>query len=466
MDPLSEISEEFPSMRVNAILALLVGGVLGFVLGRATVETPKLPAPTRAAAAPARPPGNRPPPRVDDTTTVHRVPLENSPASGVATAQVTLVEFSDYQCPYCGRANQTVEQLEQEYGPRLRVVMKQFPLSFHPNARPAALAALAAGEQGKYWEMHRLLFANQQRLSATDMEGYARQLGLSIERWKADMARPELASRIEKEQALGSSLGVTGTPAFFINGRMLSGARPADQFKAIIDDELTKAQKLLSSGVKPDQIYAKLMETGVVGAPPRPVVVQKVDIPADSPFTGPRNAKVTVVEWSDFQCPYCGRALNTVKDLEQRYPNDVKIVFRHLPLPMHSNAQLAAEASMAAHEQGKFWAMHDKLFQNQQALDRASLERYAQEIGLNMGRFREALDSGKFRARVQQDASAASAVGVTGTPTFFVNGRQVVGAQPVDAFNVPAELARANRLLASGVRPEALYERLLAASAQ
>src|SRR5262249_14790107 len=156
----------------------------------------------------------------------------------------------------------------------------------------------------------------------------------------------------------------------------------------------------------------------------------------------------------------------TVKAIEEKYPKDVKIVFRNLPLPFHQNAQLAAEAALAAHEQGKFWQMHDKLFTNQQALDRAALERYAEELGLDMNKFKSALDSGKFKARVQQDAAAASAVGVNGTPTFFVNGKQLVGAQPPDAFNIPSELERANKLLASGVRPESLYEKLMASNAQ
>jgi protein-disulfide isomerase len=458
-------------MKVNAILALLVGSVLGFVIGRGTAVSD---APTAAAlaaaakqgAAPNTPPARRTRPP-EDTTTVHKVVLGDAPILGPASAPITLVEFSDYQCPFCGRGNVTIEQLRKEYGPKIRIVMKQFPLSFHPNARPAALAALAAGEQGKYWEMHAKLFEKQQ-LQPSDIEGYAKDIGLNVAKWKAAQSKPELAKRIEADQAQGASLGVTGTPAFFVNGRFLSGAKPIESFKAIIDDELAKTSKLVASGVKPDAVYAKIMETASTAPPAaaaaqaRPTVTQKVTVPPDSPFVGPRNAKVTIVEWSDFQCPFCSRALNTVKELEQKYPNDVKIVFRNLPLPMHNNAQLAAEAAMAANEQGKFWPMHDKLFSNQQALDRASLERYAQELGLDMGKFNSALDTGKFKARVQQDASAAAAVGVSGTPTFFVNGKMLVGAQPTDAFGIPSELTRADHLLATGVAPENLYERILA----
>jgi protein-disulfide isomerase len=112
----------------------------------------------------------------------------------------------------------------------------------------------------------------------------------------------------------------------------------------------------------------------------------------------------------------------------------VKVVFRHQPLPFHNNAKIAAEASMAAHDQGKFWQMHDKLFANQQALERASLEKYASELGLDMGKFKAALDSGKFTKRVEADSAAGAAVGANGTPTFFINGREFVGAQPFESF--------------------------------
>ena len=130
--------------------------------------------------------------------------------------------------------------------------------------------------------------------------------------------------------------------------------------------------------------------------------------------------------------------------IEEAYKGKVRIAFKHQPLPFHSNAEPAAEAAMAANEQGKFWEMHDKLFANQQALDRPSLEKYAQEIGLNMNKFTAALDSGKFKDKVDSDAKEGAAVGATGTPTFFINGTRLVGAQPADKFKelIDAELKK------------------------
>src|SRR5206468_11307141 len=116
------------------------------------------------------------------------------------------------------------------------------------------------------------------------------------------------------------------------------------------------------------------------------------------------------------------------------YGGKLRVAFKQLPLPFHDKAHLAAEAALAANEQGKFWQFHDKLFANQQALDRPSLEKYAADLGLDLAKFKAALDSGKFKDKVDAEAREGAAVGATGTPTFFVNGTRIVGAQPVEAF--------------------------------
>ena len=404
--------------------------------------------------------------------TIYRVPIEGAPVQGKPTALITMVEFSDYQCPFCSRANGTVRELETQYGDQLRVVMKQNPLPFHEHAKGAALAALAAGQQNKYWEMHEKLFANQTALDDASIERYAEQIGLNVAKWKEAMKSSKLQETIQKDQALAQSLGATGTPAFFINGRKIAGAQPIDAFRRVIDEEMPNALALVKSGVKPDAVYAKVMENAVSRpvaptpptTPPIPTMARKIDVPQDAPIQGPKAAKVTIVEWSDFQCPFCSRAIPTLKQIEETYPKDVRVVFRHQPLPFHNNAKLAAEASMAANEQGKFWQYHDKLFANQQALDRASLENYASELKLNMTKFKAALDSGKFRSRVESDMSAGSAAGANGTPTFFINGRQLVGAQPFPSFKavIDEEIGKANRLIASGVKPDKVYEKLMA----
>jgi len=160
----------------------------------------------------------------------------------------------------------------------------------------------------------------------------------------------------------------------------------------------------------------------------------KVDA-GDDPSKGPATAPVTIVEFSDFQCPYCSRVNPTLKRLEERYKDKIRIVFRDFPLlQIHKDAGKAAEAAACAHEQGKFWAMHDKLFETQGNLDLASLRQRAVDIGLDPKAFNECLDSGKHTAEWQQDAKDAERYGVQSTPAFFINGRMVVGAVPDDQF--------------------------------
>ncbi|MFH1834859.1 MAG: thioredoxin domain-containing protein [Methanobacteriota archaeon] len=146
------------------------------------------------------------------------------------------------------------------------------------------------------------------------------------------------------------------------------------------------------------------------------------------------NAKVTIVEYSDFQCPYCSRVVPTVKKIEETYGEDVEVVFKHFPLAFHSYAKKAAEASECARDQGKFWEYHDKLFENQNKLDKDSLKKYAGELGLDANTFNKCLDSGTKTALVENNFEEGKSLGVTGTPSFFINGQKVVGAQPYEKF--------------------------------
>jgi protein-disulfide isomerase len=171
------------------------------------------------------------------------------------------------------------------------------------------------------------------------------------------------------------------------------------------------------------------------GGPPADTQVFKVEA-GNSPSKGPKNAPVTVIIFSDFQCPFCSRVEPTLKQLEDKYKGKIRFVWKNYPLPFHNNAQPAAEAAMAADAQGKFWEMHDKLFANQQALDRATFEKHAQELGLNMNKFKADLDTGKFKAAVQADVQYGNSLGGgMGTPTFFINGHKVAGAMPVESFS-------------------------------
>jgi protein-disulfide isomerase len=151
-----------------------------------------------------------------------------------------------------------------------------------------------------------------------------------------------------------------------------------------------------------------------------------------APVRGSPDAPVTIVEYSDFQCPYCARSVTDLKEVLNRYPTQVRWVFKHFPLPFHQDAPLAHKASLAAGEQGKFWEMHDLIFARQTAIKRNNLIQYAKDLGLDEKRFIKDLDNGKYQAQIDREVQEGTRLGVTGTPAFFVNGQLLVGARPVE----------------------------------
>ncbi|MBN1336671.1 MAG: thioredoxin domain-containing protein [Deltaproteobacteria bacterium] len=172
------------------------------------------------------------------------VPVDDDPVRGEASAPVTIIEFADYECPYCARGYQTMKQVMETYPGKTRWVYRDFPLSFHRNAMNAAVASNCAGAQGKYWEMHDLIFDNQKAMTEADLETYAGQIGLDAAAWKTCYTEREAQLKeIAADQTSGSEAGVTGTPAYFLNGLFISGARPFEDFKAAIDTELERLGK-------------------------------------------------------------------------------------------------------------------------------------------------------------------------------------------------------------------------------
>jgi protein-disulfide isomerase len=165
---------------------------------------------------------------------------------------------------------------------------------------------------------------------------------------------------------------------------------------------------------------------------------------AGYPSRGPATARVTIVEFSDFECPFCGALFPTLKSVEKTYPDTVRVVYRQFPLTnVHPHAQKSAEASLCAGEQGRFWEMHDSLFGFQDDLTIDSLTLRAMELHLDVPRFSACLDSGKHAETIRKDKEEAATLGVTGTPTLFINGRMLLGNQPAELKAlIEDELAR------------------------
>jgi protein-disulfide isomerase len=166
------------------------------------------------------------------------VSAANSPAKGSSSAPIEMIEFSDFQCPFCLRADPTVRQVLSTYGDRIRFVYRHYPLPNHPNARPAAEAAACAGEQSKFWPYHDKLFANPTKLSDADLKQAAAELGLNTAQFNACVDTHKLKAQVDADIKAGEEAGVNGTPAFFVNGRLISGAQPYEVFKKTIDEEL------------------------------------------------------------------------------------------------------------------------------------------------------------------------------------------------------------------------------------
>lgn len=193
-------------------------------------------------------------PQGPDPAKVYAVSVDNSAVKGPADAWVTIVEVSDFQCPFCNRVGPTLKEVEQKFGKDVRIVFKHNPLGFHQRALPAAMAAECAHAQGKFWEMHDKLFENQRALADEDLEKYAKEAGVDVAKWKKCYTDGTPKAGIEAEQNQVVSLGARGTPAFFINGRFLSGAQPFPAFEALINEELKKAK---DSGIAQAEYYTK-----------------------------------------------------------------------------------------------------------------------------------------------------------------------------------------------------------------
>jgi protein-disulfide isomerase len=400
------------------------------------------------------------------------------PSWGSADAPVTIIELSDFECPFCARVLPTVQRVEKEYGPdRVRVVWKHDPLGSHPNARPTAEAAAAVQKLGgDFWKFHDLAFENQKELSADNRLRWAQAAGVDGAKFRAELESGRAAAKVDRDIALARQIGSRGTPHFRINGKAISGAQPYETFKQLIDEQLAAADVLEKSGVARGQLSLELTRKNF--APGRVEVPQQKAAPAEDtsnwrvpvsdadPSKGPSDALVTIIELSDFECPFCSRVLPTLKRLDAEYPGDLRWVWKDNPMAAHRRARPAAY--LARHARAKlddpgFWAAHDALFASQKTLDDAGLQALAGTLGLDWLQAERAITSGRYAADVDAGIALARSLSAAGTPYFFINGRRLVGAQPYERFKalVDTQLGIARGLVQQGVRRDRVYAELM-----
>jgi protein-disulfide isomerase len=391
-------------------------------------------------------------------------------------AAVTIVTFLDVECPYCAKAWETVDRLTAKYTPdELRVVVKHLPLSFHQHAAAAAEAVIEV--QRKHGQVAaasllRTLFSKQAELSDSNIRSSA----TSIVEPNAPLAPTSITpnEQLQRDALLAQRLGIDGTPAFRVNGIEVIGAQPDAVFESIISSELDAAKQLVASGVAPGKVYARRVSSNL-GTPkpssattPEPADTTRWAIPVGaSPSMGPAAAPVVIVAFMDYQCPFCQRGFETLKQLRQKYPDSVRVVWKHRPLDFHTHADLASQIAIEAREQrgdSGFWSATDELFANQSSFasddSDAVLKRISSGLGIDQAGWTK---HAEVRAKVlTEDGDLAEDFDVGGTPQFFVNGLRVKGARPVEDFTalIDAELARASAQRNHGVAEDKLYATL------
>ena len=366
------------------------------------------------------------PPRIAPTPAA--INTDNVAATlGDVNAPVTIVEFSDYQCPFCQRHVQDTMPVilsEMIDTGLVHYIFKDLPLDgLHPEARAAALAARCAGEQDAYWEMHDSLFDAQQEWGgqgpgANDIfVSLAADLELNENAFIACLDEERYADAIQENVEEAQALGATATPYFFIDGLPIPGAQSYELFFYAVG---LAEEDLLADAFNPGQ--PDTSESYSVGDP---------------------NAPVTIIEYTDFQCPFCSRHFqNTYGEIKKNFidTGQVYYIFKDFPLTnIHPQAVKAAEAARCAGDQDAYLAMHEKLFNTQGEWqgrsDAVSLfSTYAADLGLDGDTFDSCLANGEHEAAVYRDLEEGSKLGVNGTPAFFINEHSMSGAQPYSIF--------------------------------
>ena len=408
-----------------------------------------------------------------DPTLVYKVPRGSGPSEGPADAPITIVAWSDYACGYCNRVQPTLDRLERLYPGQIRWVHRTLPLD--EDYTLAAEASLAPAAQGKFKPMHGRLFALRGRVTRAEAELVAREIGLDMIRFRGDLDAGTYRQAIAADMADAETLGVSGTPTFFINGRPVTGSQSLKIFVDTVEDELARAAKMRES--KPADLYDALVASGKPAAEPTdadhepfqldPAVAYRVGLGLPGHQLGPDDAPVTIVEWSDFQCPYCMKQAPVLAHVRQKYGAQVRVVYRPMPMAFHRDAMLAAEAGAAAAAQGKFWPFHDQVWAHFGKLSRADLDDFAKAAGLDMTAFDAALDERRYHNAIVAEASAAEALGVDGTPTLFINGLPLVGSRDETSLDrvIDLHINNAKQMMAKGLAKTEVYPLMMSMAA-
>ena len=415
----------------------------------------------RARHAPMVAPGAGPSSFPDDA----RAPLPvlgSEPIWGTRNAALTWVLFGDLDCPHTRKAWRALEAVKAGFGDDLRIVFHHRPLREHPNALSAArvLAGVARvhGASAFFDVLHRVLQGDAsltaERLTAElDAAGYG----------ASKLADLSVAGegQVRSDLQFAGQFAVTSTPYSFLNGQAIDGERTAEELEQLLRDEQRSATWLSAAGVSPAALYTTRTSSNLIGV--GTVGESRSCAPLGKAATrGPADALVTLVEFSDFECQYCKRVEPTIQALLARYPKTLRLVWKDYPLPQHKRALLLANFAEEAFRRGSargFWAVHDGLFALPDEPDDGALGALAGKAGLDGALLLISAHSGAHDAAIRADMRLGQKLSVTGTPTFFANGRRIQGALPLEQFDslIQEELKTAQRIVAHGTPARDLY---------
>jgi len=438
----------------QVIIVLMAAFIAGYVWGRQAIKgspagsgmaaasapaAPTIaaePTPTPAAAAPTSAPStSAPPPPAPaaqnnapaDPNQIWRVTIDPADGrKGPDTALVKVVVFGAFGNQETVDFAPTLNDVVKTFGDKVQIRFKHKVIPApHPDAQMASEASLACQAQGKFWPFFTAAIKST-AISRSAVEEAAKAAGCDVGKMNADLASGKWRGQALKDSLLANEVAAHSYPNIMVNGVRLAAPKTWDRLKPLIEEQLKKAEAAAKSGTPAAKIYEDAVKGGKffeqTAGPALKVVTQ------GSPMLGSASAKVEVQVWEDFQCPFCSKIAPSLKEFQKRFPNDVRIVYKHMPLTdIHDHAQQAAEASMAAAAQGKFWEYHDILYANQSALDSNNLESYAQQAGLDVAKFKADMAKGVGRDIISRDANEGRQAGVSGTPSVFINGLKYQG---------------------------------------
>lgn len=333
---------------------------------------------------------------------------------GPETATLKVEQFSDFFCPYCKKQAAVLKQLYEKYPDQIQMTFRHFPLSGEPGVGtfPLHEASVCAAEQGKFWEFHDYVFQANERVT---VDSVSQAIALNDADLKACMQAERGRSQVLADLADAQTRGVKGAPTFFMNGEKITGMRPFNYFAEKVDPELS-AKLAAERKAKKEELESRINFSE-----------------AGRPVQGPEQAPVTILEFSDFHCFFCQKINPLLEQIMQDYPEKIRRVWRHFPLPIHPQASYAHVAAECAHAQGKFWEYHKLIFTNpSQARSTEDFKRMAGELGLDLPLFDACYENEATKKLIENDLLMGMSRSVGSTPSLLINGELFVGAQPIE----------------------------------